>query len=172
MSVRETVDAALIAHYRFASAERQQFRGLSVLKYQDELAAIVCATGAVTLLDYGCGLGQQYTDHHLHERLGVPMPALYDPGVVGLETKPQGRFDGVICSDVLEHVPERLVENVIAECFDYADKFVWFSVCCRPAKKCFADGTNLHVTIKPPSWWKKLVKRVAAGRQYQLIFTP
>ena len=170
---RETVDPALIAWYRQASATKAQFQGLSVINHAKPIRKLIQATGATRLLDYGCGLGNQYSAAKLHEFWGVPVPALYDPGVVGLETKPAGSFHGVICSDVLEHVPEALLGNLLAEVFGYAERFVWMSVCCRPAKKSFPDGRNLHVTVRDPQWWTRLVRKFERpGLRTELIFTP
>lgn len=172
-SSAETVDEKLIAWYLEASSGGLQFHGLSILPHARELGILIRATGSTRLLDYGSGCGHQYGKHHrLHERWGVPQPTLYDPGVAGLEAKPAGTFDGVICSDVMEHVPERLVPAVLAEVFAYAEKFVWISVCCRPAKKKFPDGTNMHVTVRPQEWWVPLVRDVAAGKRFDLVFTP
>jgi hypothetical protein len=77
---------------------------------------------------------------------------------------PAGTFDGVLCSDVLEHVPDEELDVFIPRLFAYADKFVWASVCCRAAKKCFPSGENMHVTIRPMSWWRRRFKqRVRRG---------
>jgi hypothetical protein len=81
----------------------------------------------------------------------------------------------VICSDVLEHVPEQLVDNVIEELFGYARLFVWMSICCRQAKKHFPDGTNLHVTVQPEAWWIARIARYARageGPACHVVFTP
>ena len=63
------------------------------------------ASGAKTLLDYGAGQGWQYTEECYHVLWNI-MPTLYDPAVAAFHVKPSQRFDGVICTDVLEHIPE------------------------------------------------------------------
>lgn len=174
MNKRETVDPEIAAWYRKQSDTGDQFRGMSVCNHADAIGKLIHKHGARTLLDYGCGLGRQYTEAGIHLKWGVPMPRLYDPGVTGLERKPDGQFDGVICSDVLEHIPEKMVDAVIAELFDYAGKFVWASVCCRPAKKWFdpqRKTRNLHMTVQPPQWWRARFDAVASA-DYSLIFTP
>lgn len=176
---RVTVDPALMGYYREASATKLQFQGLSVLHHERDIRRLVidaCGKDAnprkVRVLDYGSGLGFAWTKHRLHEKLGFVEPTLYDPGVRGLETKPDGTFTGVICSDVLEHVPEQLVDALLQEVFGYAERFVWLSVCCRKAKKYFPDGTNLHVTVKPREWWETRVRAAALeGVQLHLVFT-
>lgn len=144
--------------YRDMMEDGQNFGGLSVLTYARTLRALVSQTKAVTLLDYGSGRGHAYDPPwFLHERLRVPRPTLYDPAVVGIDTRPDKIFDGVICSDVLEHIPEHELQDAILYMLTHARLFVWASICCRPAKKCFADGvTNLHVTVRPFGWWQNL----------------
>lgn len=175
---RETLDPKLNAWYREAHDAGLNFRGLSIMHNDRDIRRlIVRACGATSeklrVLDYGCGAGMQYeAPHNLQRKLHIPKPTMYDPGVERYAQKPTGTFDGVICSDVLEHVPEALVGNVLAELFDYAERFVWMSVCCRPAKKSFPDGTNMHVTVKPETWWKAQVKAHARpGVMHDLIFT-
>ena len=87
---------------------------------------------------------------------------------------PAGRqFDMVICSDVLEHVPEDEVDQLIERLFGYGRRGL-ASVCCRLAKKTFADGTNMHVTVQPYEWWgaqvRRLLRRPRAS--FVLVGTP
>ena len=65
------------------------------------------------------------------------MPTLYDPAVQGIDVKPEGQFDGVMCTDVLEHIPEDELDTVIADLAGYAKQWAFIAVCCRPAKKTF-----------------------------------
>ena len=143
-----------------------------MVQYEKPIRKLIARTESKTILDYGCGMGHAYTQQGLHKRWGVALPTLYDPAYEPYSIKPAGTFDGVICSDVLEHVPEKLVDAVIAELFDYADKFVWASVCCRPAKKLFPNGKNLHVTIQPFAWWQAKVTKASKGRLHLLVETP
>lgn len=118
------------------------------------------------LLDYGSGKGYQYLTHRIHERWGGSLPTCYDPGVVQLSARPQGVFDGVLCTDVLEHIEEEHLRDVVDDIFGFARprylrrstrSFVYLHICCRPAHKHFPDGTNLHATVKPPTWWNALI---------------
>lgn len=116
----------------------------------------------IRLLDYGSGKGYQYLRQRIHERWGGILPYCYDPGVIHLSERPSGFFDGIICTDVLEHIEERDVPDVLADIFNYtyADRpsFVYLHICCRPAGKHFPDGRNFHATVKPPKWWDRVVK--------------
>lgn len=162
----------LITRYKKMAAQGASFHGLSIIRYQDIIRDLVLQTYSRTLLDYGSGRGDQYGEPYWIQRYWqLEAPTLYDPAFVTHDTLPEGRFHGVLCSDVLEHVREDDVDELITRLFDYAERFVWSSVCCRPAKKSFTDGTNMHVTIRPIDWWNKRFKRIAEGRNIMYKLT-
>lgn len=170
-----TVDKHLVDQYRKLAATGASFTGLSIIQHESVIRRLIQKSRSKTVLDYGSGRGDAYrSPHRIHNFWGVPKPTLYDPAFPRHEAKPVGKFDAVLCSDVLEHIPEEHVEALIADLFWYAKKFVWASVCCRPAKKCFEDGTNMHVTVKEFAWWDE--KMAEAHRRtripYKLVETP
>lgn len=170
----------LIPLYRAMADDGANFRGLSVLQHSKQIRDLVREHKAKTLLDYGCGAGDAYrSPHRVHAEWGLRWfdVTLYDPAFKQHADAPSGRFGGVLCSDVLEHVPELQVDAFIATLFRHARGFVWASVCCRPAKKCFPDGTNLHVTLHPLDWWDARFKAAQLANPgptvpYTLVETP
>jgi len=153
---------SLIPAYRQLH-EAGHFPGLSIRPFVPEIAQLVVETRAKSLLDCGCGKGHQYIIERFHEAWG-PRPTLYDPGVSEHDTKPAGRFDGVITTDMLEHIPEDELDAVVADLVRYARLWCFASVCCRPAKRRFPDGSNVHVTIRPFAWWQDRLGRAFEGR--------
>lgn len=139
--------------------------------------------GGTLVLDYGCGGAKEYQDHigpfsipdeYLYGKWKkYPVYyGLYDPCAEAYAKKPEGRFHGVICTDVLEHIPEDELQDVLKDIYSYAEKFVFFSVCTRPAKKCLPDGQNCHVTVKPEDWWLTTIHSQAPiGLDIQVVFT-
>ncbi len=165
-------EGALIGQYRLMHARGGVFPGRSLLPVAWHVYDAVQRHGALTLLDYGCGQGQQYDRYKVHEWWGVPRPALYDPAVARYAAMPRGPFDGVICSDVLEHVPRDELDTVLADCFGPARKFVFLSICCRAARKSLPNGMNCHVTVEKPEWWtRRLQEFKAAGRHDVALHT-
>lgn len=166
----------LMPMYRAMAATGEHFRGCTILAHREQIAALVRKHKAVTLLDYGCGAGEAWKQpHRLHRDLGLRWfdVKLYDPAFPEHQEKPHGKHDGVLCSDVLEHVPEPDVPALVGALFTHARKFVWASVCCRPAKKTFTGtDVNLHVTIKPLEWWKAVFEDQCDGLPYTLVETP
>lgn len=147
-------------------------RGLSILSHKVVIGGLIKRTESQTLLDYGCGGGAAYDPpYELHREWNVERPFLYDPAFPSHDQVPAAVFDGVLCSDVLEHVRIPEIETLVEVLFAHSSRFVWASVCCRAAKKTFPDGTNLHVTIKPYAWWDRVIKRIAGERFYWLTET-
>ena len=126
-------------------------------------------TGARTILDYGAGKGMQYRPHKvvvngehvadgIAEYWDVDEVRCFDPGYAPHSALPEGKFDGVICTDVLEHCPEEDLPWILDEIFGYAKRFVYLNVACYPARKTLPNGENAHITVRPPDWWHERVK--------------
>ena len=135
------------------------FPGASIRHHIQPIGDIIKDKKAETILDYGCGQGKQYTEWKVHEQWGVDMPVLYDPAVEKYENKPDGIFDGVVCTDVLEHIPRQIIENVLVEIFSYSKKFSYLVIAMFPAGEILPDGRNAHVTLYDKSWWTPLLER-------------
>ena len=142
------------------------FPGASLPKQAPGIKRLIKATGAATILDYGCGKGQQYWPRRtadpdegveypdIKSYWGVQAIQCYDPAYQPHNNLPAGKFDGVVCTDVLEHCPEEDIDWIIAELFGYATRFVFATVACYPASKHLPNGENAHVTIRAPEWWE------------------
>lgn len=160
--------------YRKMAEEGIHFPGSAILAHKDEIRKLVKQFEVQDVLDYGCGRGDQYKQpHRLHRHWGLHWwhVRLYDPAFAEHDERPHGKHDLVVCSDVLEHVPEADVDDVIGDLFLFARKVVWASVCCRPAKKTF-PGTdiNLHVTIHPVEWWSQKFAEVRSNMGLETPF--
>lgn len=165
----------IIEQYRILHQRGAWFKGTAIKGYTGDIGNLIEQTGAKTLLDYGCGKATYYLDRMVHEDWGVPLPYLYDPGVVKQNhviksvKPPKGtKFDGVICTDVLEHVENP--KEVVQELLDYAEKFLFCTISCRHSndKKRLLDGRGLHISVYPPDWWRPLF--VKDGLKIELRF--
>ena len=92
----------------------------------------------------------------MQEYWGVERIVCFDPAYEPFSRAPQGLFDGVICTDVLEHCPEADLPWIIAELFGFARRFVFASIACHPAVKRLPNGENAHCTVRPPPFWAEL----------------
>jgi SAM-dependent methyltransferase len=119
----------------------KSWAGYDVVKYQKQIKDLVYRYGARTILDYGCGKGLQYQEplpyggsagvdlpqdqwQTFDQYLGVKVYC-YDPCVAGFEQlPPEGtKFDGVICTQVLNSIPDDDLPWVRDLLQQYASKF-------------------------------------------------
>ena len=87
----------------------------------------------------------------------------YDPAYEPFSRIPVGTFDGVICTDVLEHCPEQDIPWILSELFSFARRFVFANVACYPAMKHLPNGENAHCTVRSADWWREQLARVSAA---------
>ena len=135
-------------------ALRKAFSGRRTFKCLDSIHAVCRAVGAGSLLDYGCGKGEQWEGDvfatvvagregaTLQEFLGLTSVLLYDPGVPEHEAKPPAStaVDVVTVVDVLEYVPLANLSRIVAEVFSYGQRCVYFNLTCnQPRKSCQLD---------------------------------
>ena len=80
----------------------------------------------------------------------------YDP--VFPEYGSPKKADLVCCIDVLEHIEESFIENVINELRNITDKLAYFTIALKPAGKILKDGRNAHILLKSEDWWLNLIK--------------
>ncbi len=150
------------------------FPGKSLPPQAPRIKRLIDLTGARDVLDYGSGKGQQYMPMPLTDDSGAVYPDIqswwgvtvrcFDPGYPPHATLPEGEFDGVICTDVLEHCPEEDMEWIVGELFGYARRFVFANVACFPAQKRLPSGQNAHCTVRPVKWWRALIASAARQR--------
>lgn len=152
----------------------QTFPGLSLMPHAKRIKRLIERTGACTILDYGSGKGQQYgvrplqiegegTWHNLVDYWEIAAVYCYDPNYEPFSRMPSARYDGVICTDVLEHCPEEDLPWILGEIFGFAGRFVFSNVACYPARKRLPNGENAHCTIRPPEWWRALIESASQG---------
>jgi hypothetical protein len=156
-------------------APQDTFAGVSLPPQAGRVKRLIGLTGAQSILDYGSGKGRQYDirnfkadDGRVYESIQdyweVDYIQCYDPSYEPFSKMPSGGFDGVICTDVLEHCPEDDMPWIIDEIFGFAERFVFANVACYPADKRLPTGENAHCTIKPLAWWEDLIRTVATRR--------
>lgn len=131
------------------------FLGHTILNYKDAIEQILAFHQCAHVLDYGCGKAQPYKQGTLSWAKNTQ---LYDPFVQEYSHLPPAtkKFDAVICSDVVEHIPEgQELDECLDILFDRALKCVILSFCNRPAKKHLPiTSGNVHITLHPRQWWE------------------
>src|SRR6476646_3596930 len=74
-----------------------------------------------SILDYGCGkAGLQK---------GLPFPITnYDPCMPEYAKRPEGEFDIVVCTDVLEHIEPDCLNSVLQDLIGFARQLLFLNV--------------------------------------------
>ena len=156
--------------YKEYHSDESKYPGDNLLPQLHHIKSLVRETESKTLLDYGCGKGLQYTKWKQHEELGI-MPSMYDPAVSEYEKLPDGPFDGVYSTDVMEHIPKEQIPEVFNHIFSRAQKFVFLAICTKPAIAVLPSGENAHCTVEPMDFWISMVERYAPRKIYTHIKT-
>lgn len=152
-------------------------KGSALHKHIPYIAILIQDFRLTSVLDFGCGKAQFWKKNPFwramfqwtNENKNLYNLWLYDPGYddsdketrTGMSihnTLPASRYDLVICTDVLEHVPEEDIGFTLETILGKSRRFVYLNISCYYATKTFRDGTNVHVTVKPPSWWKAQIQ--------------
>ncbi len=76
--------------------------------------------------------------------------------------KPGRTYDLVTCTDVLEHIPEELVEQTLDGLYLLAGKYLVLVIAL--AEHSADDLDRTHVCIKPYAWWEELFRRLGYHR--------
>ena len=141
------------------------FLGYSLTKWIVKIRDIIRKDNCNSLLDFGCGKAFLYKNKfkigdkefsNLSDFWNVQDIYLYDPGLEEYSTYPKEKYDGTICTDVVEHIPEADVISFIDELFKLSNKFIFVVIAIRPATKYFDDGNNIHLSLKKQDEWKKI----------------
>ena len=78
----------------------------------------------------------------------------YDPAVEGIDALPPGPFDMLFSTDVLEHFPEELVDEALAEMRSLAP-YAIHAISLRPSGNNLPDGRPCHLCVKDIQWWRE-----------------
>lgn len=119
----------------------------------DIAAKVVRAKRPQSILDYGCGRSDLVAHFWLD---GERKIARYDPAIPALQRMPPGRFDLVLCCDVLEHIPMACVDHVLGEIKGKTSQ-VFFTISTKLARAKLPDGRNAHVTLLSAGEWRKWI---------------
>ena len=141
-----STDQALIKQYKKL---HQQPYGRSSIKQIGRFLPHIRELNPNSILDFGCGHSRLID--YLNFKPDMEL-FRYDPAVPDICVKPDRRFDLVINTDVLEHVPEHDIDAVLAEIAKTGENAI-FSIDMAPAKHLLPNGENPHITLKPANWW-------------------
>lgn len=141
------------------------FAGFSLVRWIPEIKLIIQKTNTQSIIDFGCGKAMAYKQKLNYGKVIYPNIknfwnlnniTLYDPGVEEYKLYPKEKADGLICTDVIEHITSEDVINFIHNLYKLSNKFVFLVIAIKPASKFFEDGRNIHLTLKSNEEWKRI----------------
>lgn len=156
---------SLIEQYQLMHEDvsvKELFNGSRLQRNLRPVTKLVEKTKARSILDYGAGKGEYYqlADNHPKEsryRQHPEWPGVkvicYDPGYEPFKEPFLGKVDGVVSTDVVEHIPQEDIPWVLDEMFQHAARFVYVLAANYPAKAILPNGENAHCTTEPAEWW-------------------
>jgi len=170
----------LIEAYKDLHKDKEKFRGISLVPFAIDIYDILQFNKCKSVFDYGCGKGIPYHENRfrevdsknkipnfdkpLHKWWGIDELFLYDPGVTEHNKLPTKKHDMVICTDVLEHIPEEDLDWVLLEICSLSNSTVFINVSSEPALKTFTTGKykgeNVHVSLFDHEWWVEKIKKI------------
>ncbi|MFA7279828.1 MAG: methyltransferase domain-containing protein [Sterolibacterium sp.] len=151
------MDATTAQYLEMHNANPSTFSGRSTRFHVQPVKNLIDQYSAQSILDYGCGQGEQYSKSGADKVWGIS-PALYDPGVDRYSTLPAGQFDGVICIDVLEHIIIEELPGILDEIQRCASKFVYLVIAQFEVRDTLPDGRMAHVSIFSDDKWLGMIR--------------
>ena len=134
------------------------------------LQALIEKTGTKTLLEYRFADGVAAEPDTEQDGLVITQ---YDPADRSGDSRPADCFDGVVCAEALNYIPDEDVPWVIEDLFEWANRFVYVVAETGPRVKTLPDGSSLHSRPRVPGWWKTLFTAAAKRHphvQWKLVF--
>lgn len=122
--------------------------------YAAMVANIINRLDVRHVLDYGCGSRLSLpTELAKSKQVGHPFKyQAYDPCVPKYAAPPVPA-ELVVSLDVLEHIEEDSIDDVLDHLARLTEAVGFFSIDTGPAMKSLPDGRNAHVLQRPPEWW-------------------
>jgi len=153
-----------LEQYRKMYQEGRRY-GTSSRKLVDEVGSVLDAlmqhhtAESFKLLDFGCGKSPLVD--LLAQRATQKTPALitqrYDPAIPDYSSPPNGDFDLIVNTDVLEHLDEDEADMLISDIAERTSA-AYFKISTRTASTILPNGENAHATVKGPYWWLSKVQ--------------
>lgn len=144
------VNQELIQNYKQLHTKKNY--GLTSSLYKEHLQACINDIKPKTILEFGCGqstlINTLTYDARYHR---------YDPAISEHSTIPVKRADFIINTDVLEHIPEQDLGDVLTEMKNISDN-VFFNIATDYANEILPNGENAHCTVWPAEKWLSFIQ--------------
>lgn len=145
-------DERLIAQYR-ELYERKRY-GQTAQELALEIQCCLLDLKPRVVLEYGSG----YSKLVDMLEIGDTRWTHYDPAIPAISCVPVQSADLIINTDVMEHIPEHDVDDVLAHHRELSPH-VFFHITTRAATKILPNGENAHCTVWAANVWLEAIRR-------------
>ena len=144
------VDQELIKNYKELHVEKDY--GLTSLLYKEHIQACINDIKPNTILEFGCGqstlINSLIYDAEYYR---------YDPAIPEHSAIPVTEADFIINTDVLEHIPENDLGDVLSEMKSISEN-IFFNIAINYANEILPNGENAHCTVWPMEKWLTFIQ--------------
>jgi hypothetical protein len=155
--------------------DEQRFSGIAIQEWHKNLVIKCLAKwfAPTEWLDYGCGPATSYQQDKTMWKLARETHSgftLYDPCNQYYNNLDTSRsYPGVICVDVLEHIPESDIPNTLDLLFELCTEWMFLFISTKRDSATFPDGTNTHCTLKTRTEWANIIEQYASKTDIPVV---
>lgn len=141
---------------QYAAIHSQKKYGTGSAKARRWIEPWVIVRRPASILDYGAGQSRM-VEMLRAKMLGVRHR--FDPAIPEINHVPHTRYDLVTCTDVLEHLDQEEIPQVLKHIRSLTTHAI-IAADTRPANVTLPNGENAHATVQPPEWWAAQISAV------------
>ena len=137
---------------QYAELHASKLYGASCHEFSLQVQVCLLDPKPETVLEYGCGQSDLCEMLDLEQTKWIR----YDPAIPEFSELKTDHADFVVNTDVMEHVPEEDIDEVLAHIRGLSDN-VFFNISTRLANQILPNGENAHCTVwSDDKWLRKL----------------
>lgn len=145
------VDQELIKNYQEIHSSKDY--GFTSTIFKEHIQACLNDIKPKSILEFGCGQSI-LIDKLVHDAEYYR----YDPAIPKFSTIPVESADFIINTDVLEHIPEKDLDDVIATMKSITDH-VFYNIATDYANEILPNGENAHCSVWGADKWLKIIQK-------------
>ena len=146
-------DNKLISEYREIHASTDW--GGTSIKNIGYILPHIESLSPISIIDYGCGKSALLDAIDVSS---VVTKVKYDPAIPEYDKLDPGPYDLLLNVDVLEHIPEEALDEVLTEMARISTNAILI-VDTKPAKLKLSNGENAHVCLHNHAWWQQKLEQ-------------
>ena len=158
-------------------AEENAFSGKALLEWHKSVVwhCMIRHFAPTQWIDYGCGPAFSYQKgeqmSNIIAETNSKQPILYDPCHEKFSSFPTvEHIPGVVCVDVLEHIPETDTKATLDYLFEVCSEWMFLFISTKRGARGFVNhDESTHCTLKTRQEWINIVDRYAVSKGIPVV---